>query len=82
MLDQVASRASLTQPNFAEWLRDKANARRIPHRFEDCGYVAVRNPNDTEGRWKIGGKRYTIYGKSSLTERQRLDEAFKIAGTR
>ena len=32
------------------------NARRIPHRFEDCGYVAVRNPNDSEGRWKISGK--------------------------
>jgi Family of unknown function (DUF5906) len=83
MLDEVANRAAVVRPSFAEWLRDsKANARRIPHRFEDCGYVAVRNPNDTEGRWKIGGKRYTIYGKSSLTERQRLDEAFKIAGTR
>jgi len=82
-LDQVANRASLLQPSFAEWLRDtKVNARRIPHRFEDCGYVAVRNPNDSEGRWKIEGKRHTIYGKASLTERERIDAAFKLAGSR
>ena len=68
---------------FAEWLRDsKANARRIPHRFEDCGYVAVRNPNDSDGRWKIGGRRHTIYGKASLTESDRLDAAFKLVGAR
>jgi hypothetical protein len=82
-LDQVASQASLLQPKFAEWLRDsKANARRVPHRFEDCGYVAVRNPNDSEGRWKIGGRRHTIYGKADLTERDRLAAALKLAGAR
>jgi hypothetical protein len=81
-LDQVASRASSLQVSFAEWLRDKANARRIPHRFEDCGYVAVRNPGDSEGRWKIEGRRHTIYGKCSLAERERMAAAFKLAGTR
>jgi hypothetical protein len=82
-LDQVASRASLLQPAFAQWLRDsKANARRIPHRFEDCGYVAVRNPHDSEGRWKIDGKRHTIYGKTGLTERDRLAAALKFTGAR
>ena len=82
-LDQVANRASLLKPSFGEWLRDaKANARRIPHRFEDCGYVAVRNPNDSEGRWKIGGRRHTIYGKANLNQSERLDAAFKLAGTR
>ena len=58
----------LLQPAFAEWLRDRKNRRSIPHRFEDCGYVAVANPNDTEGRWKIGGTRHTIYGKANLTD--------------
>jgi Family of unknown function (DUF5906) len=82
-IDTVASRASSLQPAFAEWLNDsKANARRIPHRFEDCGYVAVRNPNDTEGRWKIKGKRHTIYGKVTLTECERLDAALKLTGAR
>jgi Family of unknown function (DUF5906) len=82
ILDRVASQASALQPAFAQWLHDKTNARRIPHRFEDCGYVVVRNPNDSGGRWKISGRRHTIYGKSSLTERERLDAAFKLAGTR
>jgi Family of unknown function (DUF5906) len=82
-LDRVASQASVLQPAFAEWLRDtKTNARRIPHRFEDCGYVAVRNPNDIGGRWKIGGRRHTIYGKTSLTERERLAAAFELTGSR
>jgi len=81
-LDQVTSMASTLQPAFAEWLRDRKNRRSIPHRFEDCGYVVVRNPNDTEGRWKIRGTRHTIYGKASLTERDRVDAALKLAGAR
>jgi hypothetical protein len=82
-LDQVTNRAEQLAPTFADWLRDiKTNARRIPHRFEDCGYVAVRNPDDTEGRWKIDGKRHTIYGKASLSERERLAAAFQLVGTR
>ena len=81
-LDRVASQASPLQPAFAEWLRDKTNARRIPHRFEDCGYVAVRNPDDSEGRWKMSGRRHTIYGKTTLTERDRLAAAQKLAGAR
>jgi hypothetical protein len=42
----------------------------------------VRNPNDSEGRWKIGGLRQTIYGKASMTENERLAAAFKLTGTR
>ena len=81
-LDQVANRAALVQPAFAEWLRDRRNRRSIPHRFEDCGYVVVSNPNDSEGRWKISGIRHTIYGKATLTIRDRLDAAFRLAGAR
>jgi hypothetical protein len=81
-LDRVASEASLTQPAFAEWLRDRKNARRIPHRFEDCHYVVVRNPHDTEGRWKMGGKRHTVYGKTSLSERDRIAAANALTGAR
>ena len=76
---EVASRAL---PAFAEWLRDRKNARRIPHRFEECGYVAVRNPNDTEGRWKIGGRRHTIYAKAKLSIHDRAAAANRLAGAR
>jgi hypothetical protein len=81
-LDRVASQASVLQPAFAEWLRDRRHARRVPHRFEDCNYVVVRNPHDTEGRWKMGGKRHTVYGKTSLSERDRIAAANKLAGAR
>jgi hypothetical protein len=81
-LNDVANRAAILQPPFAEWLRDRKNRRAIPHRFEDCGYVAVSNPNDTEGHWKIDGTRHTIYGKASLTVRDRIAAAFKSAGAR
>jgi hypothetical protein len=32
------------QPRFADWLEDRRNRRAILHRFEQCGYVPVRNP--------------------------------------
>jgi hypothetical protein len=78
-LTDVTNRASVLNTTFAEWLRDRKNRRAIPHRFEDCGYVAVSNPHDTEGRWKIDGTRHTIYGKASLTVRDRIAAALKFA---
>jgi hypothetical protein len=81
-LTEVTNRAAALHPPFADWLRDRKNRRAIPHRFEDCGYVAVSNPKDTEGRWKINGTRHTIYGKASLTVRDRIDAALKFARAR
>jgi hypothetical protein len=76
-----ASGDSATE-DFADWLRDRKNARRVPHRMEACGYIAVRNPDDSEGRWKISGKRHTIYAKADLPPRDRLAAAFKLSGSR
>jgi Family of unknown function (DUF5906) len=56
---------------FNDWLRDRRNARLIPHRLEECGYVAVRNNNTTDGRWKLGGKNQVIYAQASLSIRER-----------
>jgi hypothetical protein len=81
-LDAVASRAGVVRPALAEWLRDRKNRRNIPHRFEACGYVAVNNPHDKGGMWKIDGVRHTLYGSASLTERDRLAAAFTLAGRR
>jgi hypothetical protein len=75
----VADRAALLDPAFGEWLRDRKNRRLIPHRLEDIGYVAVANPHNTEGRWKIDGTRHTIYGKTSLTLCDRISAAHKLA---
>jgi hypothetical protein len=67
-LERIAARAT---PSFSEWLRDRKNARRIPHRLESCGYVAVRNDGAEDGLWKFEGRRQVIYAKASLSLLQR-----------
>jgi hypothetical protein len=74
-LAQIAGRATGT---FAEWLRDRKNFRRIPHRLEDCGYVAVRNDGPKDGLWKIDGKRQVIYAKAELPVRERIAAASNL----
>jgi hypothetical protein len=41
-------------------------------RFEEVGYVAVRNPYEGEGRWKIGKNSYVIYAKKTLSKRDQI----------
>lgn len=69
-----------TTNGFGEWLRDRKNARRIPHRLESCGYVAVRNDGAKDGLWKILGKRQVIYAKAELSPRDRIHAAQEIVG--
>ena len=71
-LDQIASRANVS---FAEWLRDHKNARRIPHRLEACGYVAVRNDAANDGLFKVAGRRQRIYAKKELPLGDRIAAA-------
>jgi hypothetical protein len=71
-LEQIASRAAA---NFGEWLRDRKNARRIPHRLESCGYVAVRNDGAKDGHWKVDGRRQVIYAKPTLSQSERIAAA-------
>lgn len=77
-LDQVVEAAEGIHPGFAGWLCDRKNRRSIPHRFEECGYVVVTNANDSEGRWKIADKRYTIYGQGDLTLNARLNAVTEL----
>jgi len=78
-LQQLINRAPQA---FADWLTDRKNSRQIPHRFEDCGYVAVRNPAATDGLWKVDGKRQVIYSLASLSLRDRLAAAMARTGSR
>jgi hypothetical protein len=66
--------------DFALYLRDRKNSRRIPHRLEACGYVAVRNDNAKAGRWKVRGYDVVIYAKSSMSIRDRIAAAKRLAG--
>jgi hypothetical protein len=53
----VQLRNNTNSSEFAEWLKDRKNSRKIPHRLEACGYQPMRNGGATDGLWKIGGKR-------------------------
>jgi hypothetical protein len=65
--------------DLAEWLRDRRNARRIPHRLENCGYIVVRNESAKDGRWKVSGRNQTIYGRADLPPRDRIAAAARLA---
>jgi hypothetical protein len=68
-LEMIASRAG---PKLSGYLEDSRNARQIPRRLEDCGYVAVRNPGPKDGKWKLQGSRRVIYAKRELSIREQL----------
>jgi Family of unknown function (DUF5906) len=65
-------RNAASNHSFREFLDDRNNRKLIPHRFGDCGYDKVRNPNDNEGRWKLGGRRQAVYAKRELSERDKF----------
>jgi hypothetical protein len=51
---------------LAEWLGERRNARQIPHRLEDAGYVRVFNSAATDKYWKVAGKREWIYVRKDI----------------
>jgi hypothetical protein len=62
----------------AEWLKERKNRRVIPHRLGRCGYVSVQNPERTDGRWKIGDTKQTIYAKLVLSPEAQQHAARKL----
>ena len=63
---------------FAAYLKDRKNSRKIPHRLETAGYVAVANGSATDGLWKVFGKRQVIYAKKELSVRDRIAAAQEL----
>ena len=59
--------------SVCQWLDDHKNRRAIPHRMEECGYVKVLNPDADDGLWKQGNRRQTIYGRTDLSPKERLN---------
>jgi Family of unknown function (DUF5906) len=60
--------------DFISWLGDRKNSRRIPHLFEQCGYVAFRNEADKrDGQWRLGGKRQIVYVQRELSKLEAHD---------
>jgi hypothetical protein len=66
---------------FYYWLKDRKNRRQLPHRFEQCGYVPVRNDNAADGLWQIKGVRQVVYARASLSLSERLGAVQRFPGT-
>jgi Family of unknown function (DUF5906) len=66
------------EDDFKFWLKDRRNRRIIPHRFEGCGYVPVRNDAAKDGLWKIGGRRMVIYAKAVLSIAEQIEVANRL----
>lgn len=79
-LSEIAEKAEETRSqDFAEWLRDRRNSRKIPHRLEAEGYVAVRCDSTKDGRWKVNGKNQVVYARRELSVRDRIVAARKLS---
>jgi hypothetical protein len=70
--------AALDQ-SFRDWLIDRRNSRLIPHRLEECGYVAVRNLSAKDGLWKVHRRRQVIYAKAEFSQRERYIAATELS---
>jgi hypothetical protein len=50
----------------------------IGHRFETCGYIALRNDTAKDGLWKIAGARQVIYVKNTLSLAEQMRAARQL----
>jgi len=76
-IPQVIDRASL---DFAGWLRDRKNCRAVPHRFEEVGYLAIRNADAKDGKWRVAGSRRVVYARHDLARRDQIQAARNLTG--
>jgi hypothetical protein len=67
-----------SESTLGQWLCDIKNRRVIPHRFEQCGYVQVRNDDADDGLFVIRRRRQVVYGRCDLTIGDRLAAARKF----
>ena len=65
--------------DFETWIKDRKNRRAIPYRMERCGYVPVRNEAAKDGLWKLNKARQVVYAKASLSVRDQLRAARRLA---
>jgi Family of unknown function (DUF5906) len=66
------------QGSLKVWLDDRKNRRAMPHRFETCGYVPVRNEEAQSGLWVIDGTRQVVYTQAALSPRDQLAAAREL----
>jgi hypothetical protein len=81
-IDTVATAADGAAPEFAAWLRERKNSRRIPHKMDKAGYCPVQNESAQDGLFKIGDRRCRVYAKKALATRDRFVAAERLVDGR
>jgi Family of unknown function (DUF5906) len=87
VLDRLCSPAATTLArvqntatgDFEAWIRDRRHRRQIPYRFEQCGYVPVRNAATKDGLWVINHVRQVVYAKAALSLHEQHAAAARLA---
>ena len=77
-IDDVIIAATKSSSPIGVWLRDRKNARSIPHKLERCGYIKLQNDGDKDGRWKLNGRNVTIYVRKVLSGQDQRAAAAKL----
>jgi hypothetical protein len=67
-VDMIRSKAGR---EFFDWLTDRRNSRKIPHRMKACGYTLVPCGDRKDQYWKFKDKRQAVYARTELCERDR-----------
>ncbi len=64
------------------WLTGMARGgyRVIPHKMEKVGYVSVNNAAAKDGKFKVGGKRESVYARRELSERDQQSAVAALQG--
>jgi hypothetical protein len=75
----IARIVAVADASFTEWLTSRENARIIPRRLDECGYVQVRNPDAIDGRWRLQSGRKPVYGRKDKPPAQLLTAARNLA---
>jgi hypothetical protein len=79
IIDTLARKADeLGHVDFASWLRERRQRRRIPNRLEACGYMSVKNPTANDGHFVVAGRRQVIYARRDLSPNERNEAAEQL----
>jgi len=59
-------------PELRQWLDDRGNLKSIGPALIDAGYMAVRNPNAKDGKWRAGDKKHSVYALAAMSDRDQV----------
>lgn len=62
----LANARAMRLDDLALELGDRKNRRRLPHKLERAGYIVVRNPDASDGLWRVGDRRQAVYARKEL----------------